>query len=175
MEIIQTLLRDVHVVKSPSFSDHRGGFTKLYTHASPLLEHYQIQQVNYVQNHQAGILRGLHYQTGDWAESKFFRVLQGRIQLGFVDLRSGQHQPDQAATWVLDQPDIGVLIPRGFATGYLTLAPDTTVLYYSDNAYHPEAEQGIRWDDPAFALPWQIQAPDLSDKDAQWAFVAPTA
>lgn len=169
MKTVQTLLDDVQVLQSPAFVDERGSFTKLFSQAA--LPAYSIRQVNYVQNRQADTLRGLHHQTGIWAESKFFRVLRGRIQLAFVDLRQATHRPDAAATIVLDRPDIGVLIPRGFATGYLTLVDDTDVLYYSDNAYHPDAEGGIRWNDPAFALPWQTTHPNLSDKDAAWPSV----
>lgn len=174
MEAIQTLLNDVHVVQSPSFVDGRGGFMKLFNSASPLLQIYHIQQVNFVQNRHCNTLRGLHYQTGEWAESKFFRVLRGHIQLAFIDLRQGDYRPQYAETIMLNRPDVGVLIPRGFATGYLTLADHTDVLYYSDNSYHPAAEQGIRWNDPAFDIPWQTTHPDLSDKDAAWDNVPTT-
>ncbi len=168
MKIIQTLLSDVQVIQSPAFADQRGGFVKLFNHEAPALQQYQIQQVNFVQNKQAHILRGLHYQTGEWAESKFFRVVKGRIQLGVVDVRNETVQAASATTVVLERPDVGVLVPRGFATGYLTLEDDVDVLYFSDNYYRPEAEQGIRWNDPAAALDWQTTAPDLSDKDAAW-------
>ncbi len=171
METIATLLSDVHVLQSPSFVDGRGGFVKLFHRNHPALHDYHIKQVNFVQNTRANILRGLHFQTGEWAESKFFRVLRGRIQLGFVDLRQGKHHKTMAETIVLDRPDRGVLIPRGFATGYLTLSENADVLYYSDNDYCPQAEGGLRWDDPAFELPWQTTMPDLSDKDTAWALV----
>ncbi|MGH1335043.1 MAG: dTDP-4-dehydrorhamnose 3,5-epimerase family protein [Aureispira sp.] len=169
MNVINTLLSTVQVIKSPAFVDNRGGFVKLFNQQDPLLNNYSIQQVNFVQNKQAHILRGLHYQTGTWAEAKFFRVLKGSIQLGVVDIRTGVAASDLAATIVLDQPDIGVLVPRGFATGYLTLSPATEVLYFSDNVYHPAAERGICWNDPAFALDWQTNTPDVSEKDAAWA------
>lgn len=169
MEIINTLLSDVQVIKSNAFVDARGGFVKLFNQQDPLLNHYHIQQVNFVQNNQAHILRGLHFQTGTWAESKFFRVLKGSIQLGLVDVRTGKGSPELAGTIILDKADVGVLVPRGFATGYLTLSKNTDVLYYSDNVYHPASERGIYWNDPAFALDWQSKAPDVSDKDAAWA------
>lgn len=164
MKVINTLLSTVQVIQSPAFVDNRGGFVKLFNQQDPLLENYHIKQVNLVQNKQAHILRGLHYQTGEWAEAKFFRVLRGSIQLGFVEVSTGK-----AATIVLDKADIGVLVPRGFATGYLTLETDSEVLYYSDNVYHPAAEKGILWKDPAFALDWQTDQPDVSEKDAAWA------
>jgi dTDP-4-dehydrorhamnose 3,5-epimerase len=169
MEQINTLLEDVQVIKSPAFFDQRGGFIKLFNQQAPVLEKYEIKQVNFVQNKEKGILRGLHYQTGTFAESKFFRVLKGRIQLAFVDLRQAPFDHTKAGTFTLDSPDVGVLIPRGFATGYLTLEENTDVLYYSDNIYEPSAEQGLRWDDPLFKLQWLTFKPDLSQKDKAWA------
>jgi len=169
MEQINTLLEDIYVIKSPAFFDQRGGFIKLFNQQAPILEKYEIKQVNFVQNKKKDIIRGLHYQTGNFAESKFFRVLSGRIQLAFVDLRQAPFDYQKAGTFILDSPDVGVLIPRGFATGYLTLEENTNVLYYSDNVYEPSSEQGLRWDDPLFKLQWLTFKPDLSQKDKAWA------
>lgn len=169
MEQINTLLKDVQVIKSPAFFDERGGFIKLFNQQAPILENYEIKQVNFVQNKKKDLIRGLHYQTGTFAESKFFRVLSGRIQLAFVDLRQAPFDYKKAGTFILDRPDVGVLIPRGFATGYLTLEENTDVLYYSDNVYDPSSEKGLRWDDPLFKLQWLTFKPDLSQKDKAWA------
>ncbi|WMX15760.1 MULTISPECIES: dTDP-4-dehydrorhamnose 3,5-epimerase family protein [unclassified Aureispira] len=174
MEQINTLLKDVQIIKSPAFFDERGGFIKLFNQQAPILEQYEIKQVNFVQNKQKGIIRGLHYQTGTFAESKFFRVLTGRIQLAFVDLRQAPFNHQKASTFILDSPDIGVLVPRGFATGYLTLEENTDVLYYSDNVYEPSAEQGLRWNDPLFKIQWLTFQPNLSQKDKAWANFATT-
>ncbi len=168
MELINTLLEGVQVVKSPAFYDQRGGFVKLFNQQAAMLEQYDIKQVNFVQNKKKGIIRGLHYQTGSFAESKFFRALKGRIQLAFIDLRTADCDHKKASTFILDSPDIGVLVPRGFATGYLTLEDDSDVLYYSDNIYAPSAEKGIRWDDPLFNIQWRTFKPDLSQKDSAW-------
>lgn len=175
MELINTLLDDVHVIKSPAFYDQRGGFVKLFNQQSALLDNYQIKQVNFVQNKEKNTIRGLHYQTGQFAESKFFRILRGRIQLAFIDLRDPSNADGtKAATIILDKPDIGVLVPRGFATGYLTLDDHTDVLYYSDNIYEPKSEKGIRWDDPLFKIQWLAFNPDLSQKDRNWSNFVPT-
>ncbi|BDS15248.1 dTDP-4-dehydrorhamnose 3,5-epimerase family protein [Aureispira anguillae] len=168
MEQTNTLLEDVLVIKSPAFFDQRGGFIKLFNQQATVLEHYEIKQVNFVQNKEKGIIRGLHYQTGAFAESKFFRVLRGSIQLAFVDLRTSPLDYKKASTITLDKPDMGVLIPKGFATGYLTLEANTDVLYYSDNIYEPSSEKGIRWDDPLFKIQWLTFNPDLSQKDRAW-------
>lgn len=169
MERIAKLLADVWVLKSPNFSDPRGTFTKLFQQTAPDLQAFAIRQINYVENHEAGILRGLHYQRGEWAESKFFRALRGRVQLAIADLRPQSTTYGQSATYLLDQPSIGVLVPRGYATGYLVLEPHSDVLYYSDNDYQPTAEGGIRWNDPHFRIDWQTtESVVLSDKDQRW-------
>ncbi|MCP4440190.1 MAG: dTDP-4-keto-6-deoxy-D-glucose epimerase [Aureispira sp.] len=169
MQVVNILLGDVKVLQSPNFQDQRGGFFKLFNGLDEHLKHYAIEQVNYVQNKQKGILRGLHYQKGDYAESKFFRALKGKIQLAFADLRPKSPTYLKATTFTLGQPDMGVLIPRGFATGYLTLEDDSDVLYYSDNIYKPETEGGIRWNDPKFKLQWLSFKPNLSAKDQNWS------
>jgi len=174
MEVINTLLNDVQVVKSDALHDQRGSSIQLFHQQTPLLEPYQIKQVNFVQNKDRGILRGLHYQKGSFAESKFFRVLKGRIQLACIDLRADVLDHTKAATIILDQPDIGVLIPKGFATGYLTLEDNTDVLYYSDNVHEKTAEGGIRWDDPLFRIQWLTFNPDLSHQDRAWNNFTPS-
>ncbi len=172
MRIISKLLDDVYVIESPAFSDHRGGFTKLFHRSIPTLKKYQIEQINFVENKHKNILRGLHYQEGCFAESKFFRVLSGKVQLAFVDLRDPQKGPI-AESFVLDTPNIGLLIPKGFATGYLTIEPNSIVLYYSDNQYQPTAEKGLRWNDPLLKIDWQCRQPKLSEKDKQWSDFQP--
>lgn len=169
MKIVNTILKEVKVLKSPSFQDQRGGFMKLFNGLDEQLKHYAIEQVNYVQNKQKDILRGLHYQKGEFAESKFFRALRGRVQLAFADLRPTSATYLEAATVILQQPDMGVLVPRGFATGYLTLEEDTDVLYYSDNIYNPDTEGGIRWNDSMFKIQWLSFNPSLSAKDENWS------
>lgn len=168
MKIISSLLEDILLIESPAFEDHRGGFVKLFNQTATPLERYHIQQVNFVQNKAAYTLRGLHYQKGTAAESKFFRVMKGAIQLAIADLRPQSSTAFQGVTVVLNDPKIGVLVPKGCATGYLTLAPNTDVLYYSDNVYTPGTEGGIRWNDPHFKFDWQHQTPQLSEKDTLW-------
>ena len=168
MKLIETLLSDVQIIRSNSFDDDRGGFIKLFNKDSTLFNNYKTEQINFVQNKKKGILRGLHYQIGEFSESKFFRVLKGSIQLAFADLRINSQTKDKSGTYILDTPDIAVLIPKGFATGYLTLKDNTEVLYCSDNIYHPLSEKGIRWNDPSFDFQWLDSNPELSQKDKTW-------
>lgn len=171
MKISKELLGGVVLVESPCFRDNRGGFVKLFNKQIDFLGTYNIEQINFVQNKEANVLRGLHYQRGAAAESKFFRVMTGKIRLGFVDMREDSPSYLQGATFDLESSEFGLLIPRGFATGYLTLQEDTDVLYYSDNTYQPTLEAGLRWDDPKVNLAWNTENPTVSDKDKAWPFV----
>ena len=151
------------------FVDSRGSFLKVFDAALPQLRGFCPQQVNHVRTADKHTLRGLHYQIGDFAEAKFFRVLSGAIQLAWVDLRKVDEEfRPLCGTAVLDKPETGILVPRGFATGYLTLEPNSEVLYLSDNAYTPEYECGLHWNDPRLGLNWLSRTPTVSDKDAAW-------
>lgn len=168
MKIAQQYPNGALVLESPLFQDQRGAFLKVFNQVAIPLADFEVVQVNCVHTKEEGTLRGLHYQKGVHAEAKFFRVLYGKMQLAFVDMREDMPSYLQATTVVLEDPKMGVLVPRGFATGYCTLQPDTVVLYLSDNAYTPEAEAGVRWDDPKVGIDWAVKEPIVSDKDLQW-------
>ena len=156
------------LLSSNYFEDARGVFLKVFNTDLEELSRYQIRQINYVVTQEQGTLRGLHYQKNDHAESKMFRILQGRVQLAFVDVRPGSPTYLQAFTHVLSNPREAVLIPRGFATGYCTLSEGVVMLYTADNDYHPQAEAGLLWNDPALAINWEVPEPILSEKDKGW-------
>lgn len=154
-------MSEVMHFKIPKFSDDRGAFNKLFSNV--WLSDYRIKQVNLVTSHKA-VLRGLHYQQGEAAEAKLFTVLNGRIQLAWLDVSTGT-----CGSEIINAEENAVFIPRGYATGYLVLEENTTVLYYSDNDYTPEAEAGVRWNDPVMAgISWQISNPVVSEKDLNW-------
>lgn len=160
---------------SRCFADSRGVFLKVFDAALPQLSGFCPQQVNHVQSPARYTLRGLHYQTSEHAEAKIFRAIRGAIQLAWVDLRTSSTKGrPSSGTIILDRPETSVLVPRGFATGYLTLEPDSEVLYLSDNAYAPKYEQGLRWDDPQLDLNWLHQYPTISEKDTAWPLLAPS-
>jgi dTDP-4-dehydrorhamnose 3,5-epimerase len=168
MNIKEQLACGVLLLENKPFEDDRGFFLKAFTAQAKVLESYRIQQLNVVVTHNKNVLRGLHYQKGAFAESKYFRVLRGIIQLAFVDMRPGSEHYHRGQTYVLDTTSESILIPRHFATGYVTLTPNVEVLYASDNEYSPAHEAGIRWDDPKINIPWKVDDPALSVKDQQW-------
>lgn len=161
------MFEGVLTVTFNEFSDLRGTFLKVFQKLDNLSE-FDVQQVNMVTTEAVHTLRGLHYQGGEHAESKLFRVVSGAAQLGFVDVRPTSATFLQFGSITVDEPRTGVLVPRGFATGYLTLAARTTVLYLSDRPYVADAERGLRWDDPAIGMSWRSRTPIVSVKDVGW-------
>lgn len=135
-------------------------------------------QENQSRNERRNILRGLHFQFPPYAETKLVRCVRGRIFDVFVDLRAGSPTFGQWEGLELSEEEPSmVLIPKGFAHGYLTLSEVSEVLYKVDQVYHPEAEGGLLWSDPGLAIDWPLDGPpSTSPKDAAWpalgAFVA---
>jgi dTDP-4-dehydrorhamnose 3,5-epimerase len=130
----------------------------------------RIEQCNVSFNHSRSTLRGLHYQSAPHAEVKLIRCTRGAIYDVIVDLR-----PD-SPTWKrwlgveLDAENRRMLyVPEGFAHGYQTLVDATETFYQVSASYAPDAEGGVRWDDPAFAIEWpDPEGALLSDKDRSW-------
>ncbi|MBD0400829.1 dTDP-4-dehydrorhamnose 3,5-epimerase family protein [Flammeovirga sp. EKP202] len=169
MKIIDSYFDEVHHIESHFFSDDRGAFLKAFDKNNSIFAEYNIQQTNYVHTMDKYTLRGMHYQEGEFAEAKFFRVVTGVAQIGFVDVRSIEEGNRlNSGTITISDPKEGVFIPRGYATGYLTLEPDTIVLYFSDNIYQPNVEKGVLWNDSRVTLPWESNTPILSEKDKLW-------
>lgn len=159
---------DIFFLEQKSASDERGNFIKFFDKALVRQQPFAMKQQNFVTSLRAGTFRGLHFQEGARAEAKIFRTLRGRMQLVFFDTRPGSPTFQQSGSIILAGPTKAIFIPKGYATGYLTLEPDTQVLYMSDEEYAPEAERGISILDPLIKVELEIEEPILSDKDSSW-------
>lgn len=117
-----------------------------------------------------GVLRGLHFQVAPFAQDKLIRVLRGSIFDVAVDIRNGSPTYGKWVSCELSAAKFNqLLIPKGFAHGFLTLEPDVEVLYKVSAPYSPACDRGVRWDDPAIGIDWPLapgQQPVLSGKDA---------
>tara|TARA_B100001093_G_scaffold520495_1_gene616804 strand:+ start:3597 stop:4145 length:549 start_codon:yes stop_codon:yes gene_type:complete len=123
-------------------------------------------QENQAYTKKAGTLRGMHFQQGKYAETKFIRVVRGAILDVFIDLRQNSKTYEKWGKRILSADNKAMLvIPQGFAHGYLTLEEDTWVIYRVDNAYNGDSELGIQWNDPSLNIDWGISDPILSEKD----------
>ena len=146
------------------FGDDRGFFFESYN--ARTWEAEAGLTINFVQDNQAfsprGVLRGLHYQTGDAAQAKLVRVLQGEVLDVAVDLRDGSPTYGQSYTCRLsDKNNLQLLVPRGFAHGYVVLSDTATFFYKCDNFYSKQHEGGIRYDCPKLNIDWEMEPSSL--------------
>lgn len=127
---------------------------------------YEFVQDNHSFSAQKGTLRGLHFQMNPHAQAKLVRCARGAILDVAVDIRKGS---ESYGKWVAVELSAEnkkqLLIPRGFAHGFLTLTDDAEILYKADQYYAPEADRSIVWNDPAIGIEWGIVSPVLSRKD----------
>ncbi len=157
--------------------DERGFFARAWCQRE-LAEHgleTRVVQSNLSYNRHKGTLRGMHYQAPPHEEVKLVRCIRGSIFDVILDLR-----PDSPTylQWVgveLTAANRQMLyVPRGFAHGFQTLEDDTEVFYHVSEFYHPEAERGVRWNDPQFAIQWPaVEKRIISPKDQNWPDYVP--
>jgi dTDP-4-dehydrorhamnose 3,5-epimerase len=171
MEVIKTAIPDVLVFKPQIFGDERGYFFESFSEV--FLKQY-IANTNFIQDNESkssyGVLRGLHYQKGIYAQAKLVRVIKGKVLDVAVDIRPssvtfGQH----VAVELSEENKLQLYIPRGFAHGFVTLSEEAIFAYKCDNYYSPENEAGIAFDDNNLAIDWRIDPKNynLSEKDTK--------
>ncbi len=169
MEIRQTPIKDVYEIYPRVFNDARGYFLEAYR--KDMFEKHGLP-TEWMQDNQsysmAGILRGLHFQTGKFAQAKLARVIMGKVLDVCVDLRKDSPSFGMHHAVILDSVRHNMLyIPKGFAHGFAVLE-DAVFSYKCSNLYDKDSEGGIIWDDPELDIDWQITNPVLSDKDRSW-------
>lgn len=171
MPFKETGIEGLLIFEPRVFEDKRGYFFESFN--KRLFEEAGIH-ADFVQDNQAlsgyGVLRGLHYQIEPMAQAKLVRVLEGRVLDVAVDLREGSPTYGQHFSIELSAENkLQLYIPRGFAHGYAVLSERAVFFYKCDNYYSPEHEGGIRFDDPALGIDWQLppEAIILSEKDSR--------
>ena len=168
MEIIQTELPGVKLLVPRVFGDNRGWFMESWSERD--MEKAGLRLTFLQDNHsfsaQKGTLRGLHFQKNPFAQAKLVRCARGAILDVAVDIRQGSpYFGKWTAIELSAENKQQLLIPRGFAHGFLTLTDDAETLYKVDQYYSPETDRSIAWNDPAIGVEWGITTPILSLKD----------
>jgi dTDP-4-dehydrorhamnose 3,5-epimerase len=164
-------LRDAYVLRPERIEDHRGFFARTFCRKE-LAEQglaIDIVQANVSGNRRPGTLRGLHYQAPPYQETKIVRCSQGGIYDVIADLRpeSATHGAWMGVELTAENGHI-LYVPEGFAHGYITLTPDAEVSYFVSEMYAPDAERGVRYNDPLFGIEWPLPVEEISEKDASW-------
>ena len=174
MNFIKTDIEGVYIVEPKVFGDHRGFFMESWSkkdfEAAGLF--YDFVQDNHSSSTVKGTLRGIHFQRGDKAQAKLVRCVRGAVLDVAVDLRAQSPTYKKwVATELSEENKRMLLIPRGFGHGFVTLTDQVEFLYKADNPYCPEADGGIRWNDPEIGVEWGVENPILSAKDQSSPFL----
>lgn len=175
MEFKKTSIDGVYVIEPRVFNDVRGYFFETWKKSE---FEANIGPVEFVQDNESkssfGVLRGLHYQKGEFSQAKLVRVIKGKVLDVAVDIRKssptfGQYEMVELS----DENKRQFFIPRGFAHGFLVLSDEAIFTYKVDNIYAPQAEAGIRWNDPDVGIQWPIDLEKVmtSEKDLKQPFL----
>jgi dTDP-4-dehydrorhamnose 3,5-epimerase len=165
MNFIRTNIPDVIIIEPKVHGDDRGYFVE--TFRADKLEEFLGYKINFCQDNESksskGVLRGLHYQLAPAAQTKLVRVIQGSVLDVAVDIRKGSPTFGQYVSVKLTSENKKqLLVPRGFAHGFIVLEDDTTFAYKVDNYYSPENDRGISFDDMDLGLDWILDKEELN-------------
>ena len=174
MNVIKTELEGVLILEPIVYGDHRGfsmeSWSRRDMEKAGLF--YDFVQDNHSFSTQKGTIRGIHFQRGDTAQAKLVRCVRGAVLDVAVDLRPGSATYKKWVSVELSAENKKqLLVPRGFGHAFLSLTENVEFLYKLDNYYTPEAEAGIRWNDPEIGIDWPVSEPVLSQKDAHAPFL----
>lgn len=169
MNYRETAIKGVYIIEPRVFNDARGYFMEAWKKAE-FEEH--VGKTEFIQDNESkssrGVLRGLHFQKGAYSQAKLVRVIKGRVLDVAVDIRRssptfGKHIMVELS----EENKCQFFIPRGFAHGFLVLSDEAIFTYKVDNVYAPQAESGIRWNDPELAIEWPLEGLEVitSEKD----------
>lgn len=170
MKFIKTDIADVVIIQPKIYRDDRGYFME--TFRQDKLEEYLSYGVNFIQDNESKsskyVLRGVHYQLPPYAQTKLVRVIQGKILDVAVDIRESSKTFRKYISIELSSENRKqLLIPKGFAHGFVTLSDEAIISYKVDNLYEPKFDRGIAFDDIELNIDWRVDKKDiiLSPKD----------
>ncbi len=174
MNILTTPVPNLMLVETAPHADGRGAFARLYCESelNNLIGERRIVQINHSRTDRVGSVRGLHFQRPPHAEMKLVRCLRGRVWDVAVDLR-----PDSPTFLYWHAEELTpantrmMVIPEGFAHGFQVMEPESELLYLHTAFYAPDAEGGLRHDDPRLGIDWPLAVTDLSPRDASHALI----
>lgn len=175
MDYKKTEIEGVYIIQPKVFKDNRGYFMETFRQSdfdAGIGRHVEFIQDNESKSSR-GVLRGLHYQKGDASQAKLVRVIKGRVVDVAVDIRRSSKTFGRYVMVELSEENkTQFFIPRGFAHGFLVLSDEAIFTYKVDNAYAPQQEASIRYDDPDIAIEWPMDMSEVitSEKDmnARW-------
>ena len=172
LKVTTTKLQDVRIIEPTVFGDKRGFFAETYSDRDfkEAGIDFDFIQDNQSLSAESGVLRGLHFQRGKMAQTKLIRVVTGAVLDVIVDVRAGSPTYSEWEGYIISESNHRqLLVPRGFAHGFVTLTDNVNFLYKCDNYYNAEADDGITFMDKDLNINWPIDYNKAitSDKDAK--------
>lgn len=171
MKFTELELKGVWLIEPKVFTDQRGYFMESFR--SDLFEQH-VGKVNFIQDNESkstkGVLRGLHFQKGEYSQAKLVRALKGRVLDVVVDIRKNSSTFGKyVAVELTEDNKKQLFMPRGMAHGFLVLSEEAIFSYKVDNTYAPQHEATLAWNDPDVNIDWQINESELilSAKDGE--------
>jgi len=149
--------------------DDRGSMVRIWESQGEL-EKFELNQASFVANPLPKTLRGMHYQEEPFAENKILYCVSGLIFDVIIDLRETsktylQHESIKIGP---ESPVQGLFVPKGCAHGYLTMTPDSNLVYFMDKSYSAQSARGLLWNDPKLKIRWPFNPECISDRDKNW-------
>ena len=175
MKFISTQMAGVYLLESNGHSDKRGIFSRLYCPIEFKRANIDFMpaQISISTNTECHTLRGMHYSAPPRAEKKLITVVRGSAFDVAVDLRTESTTYRQWIGWELNDKEIkGVLLPEGVAHGYITLEPNTSLLYQINKVHTPNSGKGVLWNDPEIGISWPADPAVISGQDMSWQLLA---
>ena len=173
-KIIKRIEKEIILLKVKKFKDKRGIFKKIFSfeELNKFLNKNKIQQINYVQNKKKGIIRGLHYQIGKYAEQKLIICTKGEIQNTILQMDKKRKNYLKVYKFILsDKNNYLLIVPKYYANGYQVLKNNSEVMYCSNNKYNQSFERLINPNDPKIKITWKIKNQIKSKKDKFSKFI----
>lgn len=174
MKFIETKLKGLYVVEPELLSDERGKFARTYCKKEFAEINFdkEFVQMNFSLNYKKGTLRGMHYQTAPYEETKLIRCISGKVFDVAVDLRKNSGTYLQWFGTELSKENSKMMfIPEGFAHGFLTLEDNSELIYHHTQYFNPSAERGIRYDDKSVNIQFPGEVLIVSEKDRSYPLI----
>lgn len=178
INVIATDIPEVHILTTTWFEDSRGALSEVFNRSAWIEAGFAVDypQETHVISRQAATLRGLHFQRPPMAQAKVVRVIHGAVWDVVVDIRTGSPTYGKWVGVELSSANRRqLLVPVGFAHGYVTLEPHTEMVYKLSETYSPEHEAGIAWDDPNLGISWPLPSgtlPIMAERDQNFPRLA---
>ena len=161
-------MNGVKIIKLNKHSDKRGIFRRLFCKKlfKKINNYFEIKQINLSTNPKRGTLRGLHYQSGKFAEKKIVFCTKGKIFFVVTNINKKSKNYLKHKSFIMDQKDdYALYVDKDYCTGFLTLAKNTELLYLMSNFYKPSSAQVLKYDDPRIKIRWPTKPKIISEKD----------